>query len=336
MKIVIPDDFPPVYSGDPELARLEALGEVAVYGTKAASEDELIERLQGATVAINVRSFSAFAERVISSLPDLQLISILGTGTDNVDLAACDRHGVLVSNTPGASTTSVAELTLALLLAVARHSPLHDRKAREGSWHHETGFELRGKVLGVVGLGLIGQEVARLGRAFGMRVIAWSFRQDEARAAALGVRLVALDDLFREADVVSLHVRNTPEARGLVGRRELGLMKPDAVLVNTARAAVVDQDALLEALRERRIAGAGLDVFLEEPLPADSPWARLENVVLSPHVGWVTREASARLAAMPVDNVEAYLSGHPANVVNPGALSHERQRSWLSTRAPHS
>ncbi len=334
MKIVIPDDYPSVYRDDPELARLQAMGEVVVYGTKAASEDELIERLRGATVAINVRSYSAFAERAITSLPDLQLISILGTGTDNVDLAACDRQGVLVTNTPGASTTSVAELTIALLLAVARHVPLHDRKVREGSWHHEMGFELRGKALGVVGLGLIGQEVARLGQAFGMRVIAWSFRRDEPRAAALGVDLVALDDLFREADVVSLHVRNTTEARGLVGRRLLGLMKPDAVLINTARAAIVDQDALVEALRERRIAGAGLDVFLEEPLPADSPWTKLENVVLSPHVGWVTREASGRLAAMPVDNVEAYLSGRPANVVNPGALSHEKQRSWLDARAP--
>jgi phosphoglycerate dehydrogenase-like enzyme len=330
VKIVIPDDYPPVYRDTPELARLRLLGEVVVHETKAADESELIARLAGATVAINVRSFSAFSERVIDSLPDLRLISILGTGTDNVDLGACDRHGVLVTNTPGASTTSVAELTIALLLAVARHLVGHDRAAREGTWHHETGFELRGKVLGVVGLGLIGQEVARLAQAFGMRVIAWSFHRDESRAAALGVEMVELDDLLREADVVSLHVRNTPEAKGLVGRRELGLMKREAVLINTARAAIVDQGALLEALGARGIAGAGLDVFLEEPLPAGSPWARLDNVVLTPHVGWVTREASARLVAMPVDNVEACLTGSPTNVVNPGALQHEKQRAWLA------
>lgn len=330
MKIVIPDDYPPVYGGDPELARLGQLGEVVVYGTKAAGEDELIARLAGATVAINVRSYSAFTERVIASSPDLLLISILGTGTDNVDLGACDKHGVLVTNTPGASTTSVAELAIALLLAAARHLVRHDRGVREGTWHHETGFELRGKVFGVVGLGLIGQEVARLAQTFGMRVIAWSFHRDPSRAADLGVELVELDDLFRRADVVSLHVRNTPEARGLVGRRELGLMKPEAVLINTARAAIVDQEALLEALRERRIAGAALDVFLEEPLPADSPWASLDTVVLSPHVGWVTREASARLVAMPVDNVEAYLAGRPTNVVNSGALLHAKQRARLA------
>lgn len=326
MKIVIPDDFPPVYQDQPELGRLRELGETVVHGTKAASEDELIERLRGAEVAINVRAYSTFNERVVAALPDLRLVSILGTGTDNFDLPACSRHGVVVTNTPGASTTSVAELTIALLLAVARHVALTDRKVREGVWYHRLGFELRGKVLGVVGLGLIGSEVARIGKAFGMGVIAWSFRNDPARAAALGVKMVGLDDLLRRADAVTIHVRNSAEARGLVGRREIDLMKPSAVLINTARAAVVDQDALLDALREGRIAGAGLDVYLQEPLPADNPWVRLDNVVLTPHVGWVTHEASARLAAAPVDNVVSYLAGSPTNVVNPAALEHPKQR----------
>ena len=326
MKIVIPDDFPPVYQDHPELGRLRELGETVVHGTKAASEDELIERLRGAEVAINVRAYSTFNERVVAALPDLRLVSILGTGTDNFDLPACSRHGVVVTNTPGASTTSVAELTIALLLAVARHVALTDRKVREGVWYHRLGFELRGKVLGVVGLGLIGSEVARIGKAFGMEVIAWSFRNDPARAAALGVEMVALDDLLRRADAVTIHVRNSAEARGLIGRREIDLMKPSAVLVNTARAAVVDQDALLDALREGRIAGAGLDVYLQEPLPADNPWVKLDNVVLTPHVGWVTHEASARLAAAPIDNVVSYLAGSPTNVVNPAALEHPKQR----------
>ncbi len=329
MRIVIPDDFPPVYEDSPELPRLRQLGETIVYGTKAATADELIERLRGAQIAINVRSYSTFDEQVVAALPDLRLVSILGTGTDNFDLPACSRHGVVVTNTPGASTTSVAELTIALLLAVARHVALADRKVREGVWYHQHGFELRGKVLGVVGLGLIGSEVARLGKAFGMEVIAWSFRNDPARAAALGVEMVELDDLLRRADVVTIHVRNSAEARGLIGRREIALLKPSAVLVNTGRAAIVDQDALLEALRERRIAGAGLDVFLQEPLPADNPWVKLDNVVLTPHVGWVTNEASARLAAAPVDNVVNYLAGRPTNVVNPAALDHPKQRTGI-------
>src|SRR5437870_3527509 len=278
MKIVIPDDFPPVYQDHPEAARLGEYGELVVHGSRATSEEELIERLRGAEIALNVRAYSVFSERVVAALPELRLVSILGTGTDNFDLPACSRHGVVVTNTPGASTVSVAELTLALLLSVARHVALTDRKVREGVWFHQHGFELRGKVLGVIGLGLIGQEVARLGQAFGMRVIAWSFHSDPERAAALGLEMVELEELMRQADVVSVHVRNSPEARGLIGRRELGLMKPSAVLINTARAAIVDQDALLEALHEGRIAGAGLDVFVEEPLPPDNPWVKLDNV----------------------------------------------------------
>lgn len=325
MRIVIPDDFPPVYQGHAELERLRGLGEVAVYGARAATEPELIERLAGATVALNVRAYTVFSERVVAALPELKLVSILGTGTDNCDLDACSRHGVVVTNTPGASTVSVAELTLALMLAVARHVALSDRKVREGIWRHQHGIELRGKTLGVVGLGLIGQEVARLGRALGMRVIAWSFRDDPARAEALGVTRMPLEGLLREADVVSIHVRNSPEASGLIGRREIALMKPSAILINTARAAIVEEEALLEALREGRLAGAGLDVFLEEPLPPESPWLALDNVVLTPHVGWVTHEAAARLAAAPVENIVAYFAGRPTNVVNPAALTHPKQ-----------
>jgi phosphoglycerate dehydrogenase-like enzyme len=144
------------------------------------------------------------------------------------------------------------------------------------------------------------------------------------------VEQVALDDLLRRADVVSVHVRNSPEARGLIGRRELGLLKPSAILINTARAAIVDQEALLEALRERRLFGAGLDVFLQEPLPPDNPWVQLDNVVLTPHVGWVTNEAAEWLATAPVDNVLRYLEGQPANVVNPAALDHPRQRQAIA------
>jgi D-3-phosphoglycerate dehydrogenase len=327
VRIVIPDDFPPVYAERPALLdRLRAFGEVSVFGSKAASEAELIERLAGAGVAINVRAFNAFPASVIAACPALRLISIVGTGTDHIDLDACTRAGVVVANTPGASTASVAELTIALMLAAARRIPETDRRVRAGEWYHHEGTELAGKTLGLVGLGLIGQAVARIASALGMRVVAWSFHDDPARAAALGVAMVSLPDLLREADVVSVHLRNSPESRRLIGAAELALMKPSAIFVNTARAAIVDENALTAALASRRIAAAGIDVFGQEPLPEGNPWVSLDNVVLTPHVGWVTREASERLADLPVQNVEHYLRGDPANVVNPKALNHPKQR----------
>lgn len=327
MRIVVPDDFPPVYGDEPAaLDPLRARGEVVVHGSRAADRDELVRRLEGAEVAINIRAYTVFDAALLDALPQLRLISILGTGTDNVDLAAAAERGVVVTNTPGASTYSVAEMALALMLAAARHLPLADRKMRAGEWRHYKGIELHGKTLGVVGLGLIGQAMAQMGAALGMEVLAWSFRNDPERARACGARAVALDDLLRESDVVSLHLRASPEANGLIGKRELGLMKPTAILVNTARGALVDEAALAEALRKRRLFAAGLDAYQKEPLPADSPLRDLDNVVLSPHAGWVTEEASRRLTQMPVYNVLAYLDGYPRNVVNPAALEHPKQK----------
>ncbi|MCL5027172.1 MAG: hypothetical protein M1531_11900 [Chloroflexi bacterium] len=326
MKIVIPDDFPPVYEGHPEVERLRQYGEVAVHSSKAASVGELLERLKGAQIVINVRSYTVFDAALFAACPELRLVSILGTGTDNVDMTAASANGVLVTNTPGASTVSVAELTFALMLAAARHIALADRKVREGEWYHALGFELRGKTLGLLGLGTIGQEVARLGQAFGMRVVAWSITHDPERARSLGVDLLDRDEVLRQADIVSLHLRASPQTTGIIGERELGLMKPSAILVNTARGVLVDEAALARALRTGRIAGAGVDAYPQEPLPADSPLRGLDNLVLSPHVGWVTNEASVRLTAMPVDNVAAYIAGKPQYAVNPEALKHPKQK----------
>lgn len=320
MKIVIPDDFPPVMAGSKELERLKDYGEVILYDTKAESEAELIERLQGAKALINVRSYTVFNVNVLDSLPDLELISILGTGTDNVDFDAARQHRVVVTNTPEASTISVAEHAIALMFAVARHTALLDRKIRAGEWHHPLGFEIYGKTMGILGLGNIGQYAAKLAKGLGMNLIGWSRTYSQERAEACGVELVGFDDVFKNSDVVSIHLRLTPETEGLIGERELSLMKTSAVLINTARGAIVDQNALITALREESIAGAGIDVFPEEPLSQDSPLVNMDNVVLSPHVGWVTHEASERLRQMPVDNIIAYFDGKPENVVNPEVL----------------
>jgi D-3-phosphoglycerate dehydrogenase len=319
MDIVIPDDYPPTYASleQADLRRLAPYGNVILHTSRAADRAELFSRLASAEILINVRSYTALDDEAFSNAPHLKMVSILGTGTDNVDLDAASRRGITVTNTPGVGAPSVAELTIGLMLGLCRAIPLSDARVRQGVWQHVEGPELAGKTLGLLGLGAIGESVARLGRALGMRVIAWSFRDDLQRARRLEVELVARDDVFRQADVVSIHLRNTPEVRGLVGERELGLMKPTAYLINTARGALVDDAALAAALRSGQLAGAALDVFTEEPLPPEhNPFRDLSNVVLTPHIGAVTQEASARSRAMPVDNIIAYLHGRPQHIVD--------------------
>ena len=320
VRIVIPDDDP-VYYGSPDhpqFERLRAYGEVVHYGTRPADLEELYRRLADADAAINVRGYSKFTEETFARAPRLKMVSVVGTGVDNFDLAAASRHGVTVCNTPGINYQSVAELGLGLLLAVARNLPISDRRMRQGIWQQDKGPELAGKTVGLLGLGLIGQRFAEMCGALGMRVIGWSFRHDPERAAACGVELVERDEVFRQADIVSLHIRATPETRGFVGRRELSLMKPTAILINTARGAVVDAEALRDALVERRIFGAGLDVHVPEPYPLkQNIFKDLDNVVLLPHLGGSTFESAERTQQLTVDNIIAFLEGRPENVVNP-------------------
>jgi phosphoglycerate dehydrogenase-like enzyme len=317
--IVVPDDFPISYGSvtHPDLARLQPYGEVVTHTTRFADRDEFFKRIAEADVVINVRAYSRFDDEALARAPRLKLISVQGVGTDNIDLEAAKQRGITVTNTPGVNAVSVAEMTIGLILAVARAIPLSDRRMREGVWQHPPAIELQGKTLGLLGLGAIGSYTAKLANGLGMNTIAWSWNQDPERAARLGVELVERDDLFRRADIVSVHLRNTPEARGSVGKHELYLMKPSAILINTSRAALLDQDAVVEALGAGKIAGAGFDVYLTEPLPPeDNPFREMENVVLQPHAGGVTAESSERSNRAPVDNVVAFLDGHPVNVVN--------------------
>ena len=318
--MVVPDDFPPAVAGHPGMERLRAVAEVVIHSTRAASEDELLDRLRGAHVVYNIRAYTRFTEDLLAKLPELQMISVMGTGVDNVDLAAAARRGIVVSNAPGANARSVAEHTFALLLAVARHVARGDREVRQGEWRHHETPELEGKTLGVLGLGAIGSRVARMGDGFGMRVLAWTRTPDPERAAACGATLVDRETLLRESDVVAVCLASKPETRHLIDASALALMKPTALLVNAARGALVDETALVAALREGRLHGAGLDVFEQEPLPPDSPLRELENVVLTPHAGWVSREARDRLVEVPVENILAFLQGQPQNVVNPAVF----------------
>lgn len=313
--VVVPDDYPPVLGPSAAFKTLMAGASVTHHDSLPASTEVLLERIADAEAVLNIRSSIAFGEEVFAACPKLRVLSLWGTGTDHVDLSAATEHGVIVTNTPGVSAVAMAEHALALMLAVARDIPRIDARTRKGAWPRGFVTQLHGKTLGVVGLGAIGLQTARIARGIGMRVIAWTRTPGEKPLAELGIELVDLDDLYRQSDVVSLHVRLTRETTGMVGQRELAAMKPTAILVNTARGAVVDEAALLEALRNETIRGAGLDVFEQEPLPENHPLAELPNVVITPHSGGVTAEALETGLRLAVDNVFAAFRGKPMNRV---------------------
>jgi len=312
-KVVVPDDWPPVLANSGALRRLREFAEIQYFETLPASQEQLTERVRHAELAINIRASSKFTEEVFQRCPRLRLVSLWGTGTDNVDLLAAEKYGVTITNTPGVSAFSVAEHALALVLAVARGIPNQDAAMRGGGWPRGQGIELRGKTLGIIGLGAIGRRLAELGHAIGMHVIAWTIHPNPA----LGIEIVELDRLLRSSDVISIHLRLSQQTEGIIGAREFGLMKNSAILVNTARGAIVDEGALVEALLTKRIAGAGLDVFTTEPMPVGHALRKLSNVVLTPHSAGVTPEALEAGLQLAVENVWSFLAGRPANVIVP-------------------
>ena len=322
-RIVIPDDAPPVMAASAAYRKL--LDEIPVdyYDTLPGADEQLIERIAGAEIVISIRSSTRFTENVFQNCPGLRLVSLWGTGTDNVDLLSAARHGVTVTNTPGVSAFSIAEHALALMLAVARRIPRNDAEVRQGRWPRGQAVQMHGKTLGIVGLGAVGRQFARLGAAIGMRVLAWTMHPDPA----LGFELASLDELLRASDVVSLHLRLSGDTRGFLAKPQLEKMKPSAILINTARGPIVDETALVEALTTGGIAGAGLDVFDVEPLPAAHPLTRLENVVLTPHSAGITPEALEAGLALSIKNVWNFLGGRATNVVASGARSHPAMNS---------
>ncbi len=310
-RIVIPDDAPPVLFTSSAYRRLTERTAVEYYDTLPGSEEGLIERIAEAEIVINIRASSKFTEAVFRRCRRLRLLSVWGTGVDHVDVPAAHRCGVQVTSTPGVSAVSIAEHALALMLAVARRIPQLDAETRGGKWPRGQVTQLHGKTLGILGLGAVGRQFARLGAGIGMRVMAWTMHPNPA----LGFELASFEDVLRMSDVVSLHLRLSPETRGLIGRREFEMMKPTAILINTARGPIVDETAFVEALTTHRIAGAGLDVFDTEPLPPDHPLTRLENVVLTPHSAGITPESLEAGLLLAVQNVWNYLAGAPSNLV---------------------
>lgn len=279
--------------------------------------------------AVLVRSATQITRESLVRANGLKVIGRAGVGVDTIDVDAATERGVAVLTAPAGNTTSAAELTLALTLALARRVPAADRSMKAGQWDRKSfsGSELYGKILGLIGAGRIGSEVAKRARAFGMHVVAFDPFLVAERAQALGIERAELDDVLRRADVVSLHVPLTDATSGLLGDRELALMKPGAFLVNAARGGVVREDALVRALDERRIAGAALDVYEQEPLPADHPLRKLDNVVLTPHLGASTAEAQQNVALEIADAVRAALTeGDLSRAVNAPGLGGEEMR----------
>jgi phosphoglycerate dehydrogenase-like enzyme len=314
--IVIPDDFPPVISGTPALETLKAHGAVNLYTSRPDTQDELMARMRGAHTVVNIRAYSKFTAEVLTACPGLKHLAVWGTGTDNVDLATAKELGILVTNTPNTATDSVAEQGLALMLAVARKIPALDTQVKRGEWVRGMLTQLAGKTLGILGTGVIGLRMAQLGKGIGMQVIAWTYHPDPAKAEAVGLRyLPTMADVLRQADVVSLHLRSSPDTERLIGTKELALMKPTALFINTARGQLVDQQALYEALRDGTIAGAGLDVFEQEPIAPNDPLLTLPNVVLSPHTAGTTPEALINGLNLCAANVGAFLDGRVQNRV---------------------
>lgn len=260
-------------------------------------------------------------ERLLDRAPRLKVVANMAVGYDNIDVAACMRRGITVTSTPGVLTETTADLAFSLMMAAARRVTEAERFLREGKWKTWspmllTGVDLYGKTLGIIGLGRIGQAVARRARGFSMRVLYTSDRPHPDLEAGLGVERCDLDGLLKESDFVSIHVPLTDRTRGMIGRRELSLMKPTAVLVNTSRGAVVREQELIETLREKRIFAAGLDVFETEPLPQDSPLLELDNVVLLPHIGSASIATRTKMAVMAAENLVRLLSGQePLNPV---------------------
>ena len=291
--------------------------ELTVFHDHIARDGVLRALLHDFEVIVAMRERTPFTAKRLAALPKLRLLVTTGMGNAAIDMDAAREQGVCVCGT-GSLPTPTAELTWGLIIGLTRHICEEDRRIREGGWQRTIGPELAGHTLGIVGFGMLGRRVARIAQAFEMRVIAWSENLDPDDAREAGAEPVAKEELFVRADVVTLHTRLSDRTRGLVGARELGLMRPGTVLVNTSRGPIVDEKALLAALRRGAIAGAALDVYDKEPLPSDHPLREAPRTLLTPHIGYVSTGTYAVFFRDAVEDIAAFLRGEPVRVLNAG------------------
>lgn len=312
LRCAVLDDFQDAARQSADWAPVEDRVEVVIFREHIADEDELARLLAEFDIIVTLRERVRFPASLLDRLPRLRLLIASGMRNSVIDYAAAERSGVTVCGTAGSSTPPV-ELTWALLLGLARNLVTENNALREGGpWQSTVGVDLHGRVLGLLGLGKIGGRVARVGQAFGMRVSAWSQNLTKERADEVGVELAASkEELLRNSDFVSVHLALSDRTRGLLGADELALLKPTAYLINTSRSAIIDQDALLAALREGRIAGAGVDVFDIEPLPSGHPVRTAPRLLATPHLGYVSTANYATYYGHAVEDIQAFLAGEP-------------------------
>ena len=314
-RCAILDDYQNVVLTVTDWSKVSGDLDIKVFNQHLGSQDNVIKALQGFDIVCAMRERTAFPRAVIEKLPDLKLLITTGLRNASIDVAAAKERGVVVCGTPstGNPTSGIA---IGLMLELTRRIGYENARMKAGvPWQTTIGVDLDGLTLGVLGLGKLGTRTAKIGQAFGMKVIAWSQNLTPEKCKEAGVDYVSKEDLFRQADFISIHVVLSQRSRGLVGANELGLMKPTAYLINTSRGPIVDEAAMLAALRDNKIAGAGLDVFDVEPLPKDHPLRKMDNVVLTPHLGYVALKNYQNYFAGVVEDIRGFIDGKPMRVM---------------------
>ncbi|HKA76030.1 MAG TPA: D-2-hydroxyacid dehydrogenase family protein [Pseudolabrys sp.] len=316
LRAAILDDYQNVAMAFADWSTIAKDVEIEVFNEPFANQDEAIKALQGFAIIAGMRERTPFPRKVIEALPDLKLLITTGARNNSFDVKACAERGITVCGTGalGSPTTGIA---FGLMLELTRRIGFENARLKAGApWQVTVGRDLEGLTLGILGLGKLGQRSATVGKAFGMKTIAWSQNLTEEKAKAGGADYVAKDDLFRNADIVTIHVVLSDRSRGLIGAKELGLMKKTSYLINTSRGPIVDEKALIAALQNKTIAGAGLDVFDVEPLPLNHPFRKLDNVVITPHLGYVSEQNYRKYFPDVVEDIRAWLDGKPVRVID--------------------
>jgi phosphoglycerate dehydrogenase-like enzyme len=315
LRCAILDDYQNVALTMADWSKVGADVEIKVFNRHLGAAAEVVAALKGFAIICAMRERTAFPRAVIEALPELKLLITTGMRNASIDLDAARDRGVRVCGTPGFGNATAAIAT-GLMLDLARHISYENARLKAGAvWQTTIGLDLEGMTLALLGLGKLGSQMAQIGRAFRMRVVAWSQNLTPEKCEEAGVEHVQRDDLFRRADFLSIHLQLSPRTRGLIGAGELALMKPSAYLINTSRGPIVEEAALISALRDKRIAGAGLDVFDTEPLPLEHPLRKLDNVVLTPHLGYVVEQNYRVFFGGMVEDIRAFLDGKPVRVL---------------------